>query len=113
MHEERFDEAKPIFEECLRKYQSWGNEDDVPFEDAKYYQLYAFIQMANGQQTEALATSRKGVEAVGKAASANLPIYQSARFFLANLMFHAGILEECLEVKRRRSSREKEVVWRI
>ena len=33
--EERFDEAKPIFEECVRKYQSRGNEDDVWFEYAK------------------------------------------------------------------------------
>lgn len=88
----------PSLRNVWRKYQSWGNEDDVPFEYAKYYQLSTFIQMTNGQQTEALATSRKGVEAVGKAASANSPIYQSARFFLAHLMSHAGNLEECLKV---------------
>jgi len=48
-HDENFDEANRIMEDCLEQYRSWGTEDELPFEYSKYYHHSAIAVMAQGR----------------------------------------------------------------
>ncbi|KAI0411746.1 hypothetical protein F5X98DRAFT_380446 [Xylaria grammica] len=46
--EDKFESAHNIMKGCLEKYRQWGNEDDVPFEYAKYYYIASFDHLRKG-----------------------------------------------------------------
>lgn len=98
MHEENFDEAEAIFEECLRKYKTWDTEDKIPFEYSKYYKFMSFVRMSHGQAREAKEYAQKGVELIEMAAGVQSPLYHATRFLLANILYHAEDIEGSLKL---------------
>ena len=98
MHEESFEEAEGIFEDCLEKYKTWDTEDKIPFEYAKYYKFMSFVRMSSGLRSEAVEYAQKGVELMEKAAGVESPLYHATRFLLANILFHAGDVEGSLQL---------------
>ncbi|MCJ1398272.1 hypothetical protein MMC11_001469 [Xylographa trunciseda] len=73
--EENFDEVEEIMERCLTQYETWGNEDEIPYEYAK-----------------------RGVELVTKSAGAEHSVTQLWKFSLANLLYHSGDIVESLRI---------------
>ena len=45
MQYNNYQEAEPILKTCLAKYQSWGLEEEIPFEYAKYHHWIGMVQM--------------------------------------------------------------------
>jgi tetratricopeptide (TPR) repeat protein len=60
-----FDAAERLFVECLKKYQSWGSEADIPFEYAKYNHNMATVRMYQGKFDEAIQLGKHGVDLEG------------------------------------------------
>ncbi len=89
-----FEEAKSIFERCLRKYQDWGDTNAIPYEYAKYYHHVAFCLMYRGSADEAVANAEKGLiyveQATGKSAA-----YYRWKFDLACLLLQHPMFLRC------------------
>lgn len=52
LQDERASEALAIMEGCLQQYQSWGSEQEFPFEYAKYYNHAGIALMQLGRTSE-------------------------------------------------------------
>lgn len=100
LQDEQWDKAGEIMEECLRNYRLWtANEEEIPFEYAKYYNHMAFVVMARGEPLEALKMSRhacKLIELHHK--GPNAPLVQWYRANLGNHLFHSGNPRESLRI---------------
>jgi len=98
LQEENFAQVEEIMENCLTRYKTWGTEDEIPYEYAKYYYLMSFVRASQGSIDAALELSRKGVAAATKSAGEDNPVTLLWRFALANLLFHKGNVAESLEL---------------
>ncbi|KAK2740664.1 hypothetical protein FQN57_006034 [Myotisia sp. PD_48] len=100
LQDENFEEAGKIFENCLEQYRSWTlDEEEIPFEYAKYYNHMAFVYMSRGRHIEAIRMSRhacKLLELHHKGPDA--PLVQFYRFQLGNHLYHAGELDKALQI---------------
>lgn len=81
-----FEEAKPIFEKCLLKYQEWGDPNDIPYEYSKGYHHTAFCLMYRGDADQAIEDAERGVDFVEKATGRSAAYYRW-KFDLACLLF--------------------------
>ena len=100
LQEERFDDIKHIIERCLRAYRSWGDEDEWPFEYAKYYYLRSFVLASESSYTEALQDSKHALSLISKAAGAQHGMTQLWKFGLANLHYHNKDLQQALTLNK-------------
>lgn len=105
IHNENFDEAGRIMEGCLKQYQSWGTEDEFPFEYSKYYHHSSFAIMAQGRIQEALARVARSVELQERDPSPLNILGVAYKCRHGILLYHAGeveraiaVLEECIAV---------------
>ncbi|KAK0615223.1 hypothetical protein B0T17DRAFT_381315 [Bombardia bombarda] len=85
-------------EMCLKEYQSWGTEKEMPSQYSKYNHHTSFGLMAEGRVAEALGRVAKGVELqllhAGEAGI--MHIAYKCRHGL--LLYHAGQVERALAV---------------
>ena len=98
LQEEEFDKVEEIMERCLTQYKTWGSEDEIPYEYAKYYYLISFVRASQGSIEDAVRESRRGVELVTKSAGAEHSVTQLWKFSLANLLYHSGDMSESLRI---------------
>ena len=94
-----YKEAEPIFAQCLVKYREWGQDEEIPYEHAKYNHHMAFCQMYKRNFTEAVELAERGVYfvtlATGKGASCN-----NWKFDMACVILQSGDLNRALEVHK-------------
>ena len=98
---EMFKEAEKIFEDCLVNYKQWTpNEHEIPFEYAKYYNHTAFVRTFQGLHVEAIKFARRACDLQEMDGGPHSPLLQYNRFNLGNQLFHAGKIDESLEVNQ-------------
>ncbi|KAK4697613.1 hypothetical protein P7C71_g481, partial [Lecanoromycetidae sp. Uapishka_2] len=90
----RYKEAEPILDNCLKKYQEWGLPEKVPFEYAKYYHKMAFVRMFQAQFEEALEMGQLGVQYMGKTGNDSLTL--RFQFDLACIHLQTGNVDKAL-----------------
>lgn len=96
LHYHRFEDAEPIIENCLRKFQQWGSEDEIPFEYAKYYNKIALVRMYQGRFEEAVDLATQGVHLMQKT---GYSLFESRfKFDLACIILQSGDLNRSLGV---------------
>ncbi|KAJ8130102.1 hypothetical protein O1611_g3529 [Lasiodiplodia mahajangana] len=74
---DKFETAHNIMKDCLEKYRQWGNEDDVPFEYAKYYYIASFDHLRNGD-------GDKAIQSIQHATSLNAKELKNASSFMVS-----------------------------
>lgn len=90
----RYEEAEPIMEKCLAKYEEWGSEDSIPFEYAKYYHNKAFVKLHQLNFEDAIHMAEKAISLMQHR---GLEISASRfRFDLACIVIQSGDLERAL-----------------
>lgn len=62
LHLNRFHEAERLFEDCFRKYKTWGSESAIPFEYSKYYHNMGIVKMCQGLFPQAVEFEKRSVE---------------------------------------------------
>jgi len=93
----RFSDAERLFEECLRKYRTWGPEENYPFEYAKYYHNMGLVHMCQGRFTDAVSFLNKAVELEKRYERAkSSPLISLFAYHFASVLFHAGDTERAL-----------------
>jgi len=93
----RFHEAEKLFTVCLRKYQTWGPEENVPFEYAKYNHNMGLVRMCQGRFPEAVKSLKKSVQLEELyEGSKSSPLISLFAYDLACALFHAGDVESAL-----------------
>ena len=97
MQYNKYQEAEPILKTCLAKYQSWGSEEDIPFEYAKYYHWMGMVQMYRGNFEQAIALSQHGVKLMTDAGKASM--MNRFKFDLACIILQSGDLERALAMQ--------------
>lgn len=94
----RFPEAEILFDECLRKYRTWGSEEDYPFEYAKYYHNMGLVRMCHGRFPEAVNFLGNAVELEKRYEGAkSSPLISMFAYHYACVLFHAGDVKSALE----------------
>jgi hypothetical protein len=103
IHNENFDEADRLMEECLKQYLTWGTEDDLPFEYSKYYHHSGVAILAKGRVKEALIRVGKSVELQERDPSPLKLLGIAYKCRHAIILYYAGevdksiaMLEECI-----------------
>ena len=77
----------------------WGEEDEFPYEYAKYYNHMAYVFLYNGSTAEAVEFAEKGFELAEKATpGAQLAVL--FKFDWANVLFQHGDVGQSLERTR-------------
>jgi hypothetical protein len=100
LHEERFTDLEPIMDKCYEKYRAWDEEEEnIPYEYAKYYLLMSFVRMWQKQPEVAVQFSRRGADLVELAAGVAHPMTQLWRFALGTILYHAGALQRAWEIQ--------------
>lgn len=96
LHFNRYQQAEPYIEKCLKKYQEWGPEEEYPFEYAKYYNKIALVRMYQGRFDEAIDFAQKGVALMEKK---GYMIFASRfNFDLACIILQSGDVDRALKV---------------
>jgi hypothetical protein len=98
LHEEKFQKSESLMEECLKKYKSWDTEEEIPFEYSKYNYVMAIVRMSQKKPDESLDLSKHGVDLIEKASGAQHPMTLIWRFALANMLYHAGSVQDAWEM---------------
>jgi tetratricopeptide (TPR) repeat protein len=98
LHFHRYEEAEPIIEKCLQKYQEWGSGDDEPFEYAKYYNKMGLVRMYQGRFDEAIKLAEQGVRYMNKT---GYTLFESRfKFDLACIVLQSGNIQEAMRLHR-------------
>jgi tetratricopeptide (TPR) repeat protein len=98
LHYHRYAEAEPIIEKCMTKFQEWGNEDDIPFEYAKYYNKIALVRMYQGAFDDAIKLASEGVRLMEKT---GYSLFSSRfKFDMACIILQSGDTERALQVHK-------------
>lgn len=84
----RYSEIKEICETVIKKYCSWGTEDDFPYEHAKYYHHMAFVFVNTGNTAKAAEYATRAYEILKKG---NFGLLATVfRFDCATILFQNG-----------------------
>lgn len=92
-----FQEAKPIFSECLEAYKTWGPPEEIPYEYAKYYHHMAFCLMYRESFQEAIVMAENGLHWV-TVATGTSSAHNRWKFDLACIALQSGNLERALSL---------------
>lgn len=92
----RFQEARSLLQNCLSRYQSWGDERDVPFEYSKFYGNYSVILLWEGKFDEAIDYGKRCL-ALTEEFAGRMSQYYRRLFFLGCIYLQAGRLQESLD----------------
>jgi tetratricopeptide (TPR) repeat protein len=96
LHYHRYAAAEAYIEKCLAKYREWGNEDEIPFEYAKYYNKIGLVKMYQGKFEDAIRLSERGVQLMEKT-DYNL-FAARFKFDMACIIHQSGDSERALQV---------------
>jgi len=98
LQQQRFTEAEATFDKCLLKYETWGSEEEFPFEYAKYYSYMAFVRASQSRFEDAikLATHACNLQLIHEGPQSLL--FLLYRFVLANQHFYAGNHKHALDI---------------
>ena len=97
LNKNEYEEAGKLLEGCLEQYRTWGTEDDIPFEYAKYYNCNAFVQMRHGNYQDAIESMEKCVELAAKHSTQTWQYWQY-KFSLACIIHQSGNSQKALEI---------------
>ncbi|KAK6208485.1 hypothetical protein LQW54_006831 [Pestalotiopsis sp. IQ-011] len=90
-----FDKVRKYAEQCYKQYQTWGTEDEYPYEYAKYYNHMAYVLLYENDGQRAVEFAKRGYKLVEKASpdTGTAVLY---RFDYANIVFQVGRHQESL-----------------
>jgi tetratricopeptide (TPR) repeat protein len=108
MNEHRFEEARPIYQECRERYEKWGGEPKNPFEFGKYYGNTSILLMAEGKLDEAIWSVKRSIELTEKFSGKKWMYYRRV-FLLACLLLQAGQTQNALEMHLEALSARQEI----
>ena len=94
----KYDEALPVFEECLKKYQSWGQREDISYEYAKYDHHVGVVKTFQQDFPKAIELAARAVDTVAIGTGPRSAIANRYKFDLACTYLQAGHLEQSLQV---------------
>ena len=92
----RFDEVETYCEKCLQKYETWGKEEEYPYEHAKYHHHMAFVHIYRQETTKAVQSGKRAADLMALA----VPGAQLAtiyRFDWAVFLFQNGETDRAIE----------------
>jgi tetratricopeptide (TPR) repeat protein len=102
-----FDNVRKYAEQCVKQYQTWGPEEEYPYEYAKYYNHMAYVLLYENEGQSALDYARRGYNLVEKA-SPDTGMASLYQLDYANIAFQVGrhqesilMLKELLESSER------------
>ena len=94
-----YQEAEPIFRQCLTKYREWGTEAEIPYEYYKYNHHTAFCRLYHKDFATAIALAEEGLRcitlATGQSSATN-----KTKFDLACILLQSGDLQRSLDLHR-------------
>ncbi|KAH8596651.1 hypothetical protein B0O99DRAFT_705975 [Bisporella sp. PMI_857] len=95
----KYQEAEPIFAQCLTRYREWGPDEDIPYEHAKFNHHMAFCKMYRKNFVDSIELAKRGVHfvtlATGHGASCN-----KWKFDTACVILQSGDLDGALEMHK-------------
>lgn len=100
LQEEHLDRVECIAKRCFCEYKTWGNEEEIPFEYAKYYYLMSFVLASQSSSAKALESSEHGLSLICKAAGAEHGMTLLWKFGLANLHYLNKDLQKALALHK-------------
>lgn len=83
------EEVGKICKRCLKEYRSWGNEEQYPYEYAKYHNHMAYVFLFDGNTQKATESAKKGFELMARG-SPGAQIAVTFRFDWATIRFQNG-----------------------
>ncbi|KAL9598499.1 MAG: hypothetical protein Q9219_004472 [cf. Caloplaca sp. 3 TL-2023] len=94
-----YEEAEPIFQQCLAKYRQWGSETEIPYEYYKYNHHSAFCRLYYNDFARAIQLAEEGLRlitlATGQSSAAN-----KTKFDLACIILQSGDTERALALHK-------------
>ena len=95
----KYQEAEPIFRQCLTKYHEWGTEAEIPYEYYKYNHHTAFCRLYNKDFTTAITLAEEGLRcitlATGQSSATN-----KTKFDLACILLQSGDLQRSFNLHK-------------
>jgi hypothetical protein len=98
MQEESFDESEEYINKCLKKYQEWGTEEEIPFEYLKYNHIISYIRMSQNRAVDAVDHCNLAAKLSEQCAGALHLMTRLCRFSLANHLYLSGEIEPALDI---------------
>lgn len=102
-----FENVRKRAEQCFKQYQTWGAEEEYPYEYAKYYNHMAYVLLYENKGQKAIEFAKRGYELVEKARP-DTGMAVLYRLDYANIAFQVGrhqesfcILKDLLESSER------------
>ena len=95
----RFDEVEKYCGECLQKYKTWGNEEEYPYEYAKYHHHMAFVQIYRKETNKAVESGRKAADLMALA-NPGAQLATIYRFDWAVFLLQNGDTDRAIEEHR-------------
>ena len=93
----KYEEAEPIFRQCLQKYREWGSEDEIPYEYYKFNHHTSICRIYHHDFTEAIRLAEEGLRfitlATGQSSATN-----KTRLDLACTILQSGNAQKALEL---------------
>ena len=96
-HFNDFERIEQIAKECHLQYKSWGDENEFPYEYAKYYNHMAYVFLYKGKSAKAVDFARKGFE-LAEMATPGTQLAALYKSDWANILFQYGDVEGSLRV---------------
>ncbi|KAL9120118.1 MAG: hypothetical protein Q9187_003322, partial [Circinaria calcarea] len=95
----KYQEAEPIFRQCLTKYHGWGTEAEIPYEYYKYNHHTAFCRLYRKDFASAIALAEEGLRcitlATGQSSATN-----KTKFDLACILLQSGDLQRSMDLNK-------------
>ena len=98
-HFNDFERIEQIAEECHLQYKSWGDENEFPYEYAKYYNHMAYVFLYRGKSANAVDFAKKGFE-LAEMATPGTQLAALYKCDWANILFQYGDVEGSLRVHK-------------
>ena len=98
-HFNDFERIEQIAEKCHLRYKSWGDENEFPYEYAKYYNHMAYVFLYKGKGAKAVHFAKKGFE-LAEMATPGTQLAALYKCDWANVLFQYGDVEGSLRVHK-------------
>ena len=98
-HLNNFEDVKENAEKCLAQYKSLGEEHELPYEYAKYFNHMAYVSLYEGDTAKTVKFAEKGYQLAERATpGAQLAVLY--KFDWANIVFPHGDVEQSLSAHK-------------
>ncbi|MCJ1381135.1 hypothetical protein MMC17_004244 [Xylographa soralifera] len=96
---DKYEEAEPIFRQCLSKYREWGSEEELPYEYYKFNHHTAHCRMYHHDFAEAIRLAQEGLRCI-TLATGQSSVTNKTRFDLACIFLQSGDLQQALDLHK-------------